>query len=168
MNVSAVGLSRYQIRKITNIVRESLGLEDQLFFPIVEVIELMASDDNNDFNYEILSEHEMTDTYGTTNTWTNTMKIREDVYEGAVNGRARDRFTLCHELGHYFLHRPEMISNARGKVPTFRNPEWQANTFAGEIMAPCNLIYNMTIEEISEECGISYTAAAIQFEKAHS
>jgi Zn-dependent peptidase ImmA (M78 family) len=96
------------------------------------------------------------------------MKIREDVYEGAVKGNPRDRFTLCHELGHYLLHQPQQISFARGAVPKYCDPEWQANTFAGELMAPSNLIQNMTVDEIAEQCGISKTAASIQLKMCHN
>ena len=91
------------------------------------------------------------------------MRIRSDVYEGAVKGRPRDRFTLCHELGHYILHQPEFMSYARGDIPRYRQPEWQANTFAGELMAPYDLVKDMSIEEIMKKCGMSRQAATIQY-----
>ena len=105
----------------------------------------------------------MEDTYGTTNTGMNIMRIRSDVYEGAIQGNPRDRFTLCHEVGHWFLHQPDSISFARGNVPRYRDPEWQANTFAAELMAPYELVKDMTISEIMEKCGMSMQAATIQY-----
>ena len=36
----------------------------------------------------------------------NCIKIREDVYERAIKGYGRDRFTLAHELGHFLMHQP--------------------------------------------------------------
>ena len=105
----------------------------------------------------------MEDMYGNTNTGTNVMKIRRDVYERAIKGVPRDRFTLCHELGHYLLHQPEFISYARGDVPRYRDPEWQANTFAGELMAPYGLVKNFSIEDIMGKCGMSRQAATIQY-----
>lgn len=164
MSIAAPPLSRLKIRKLTYIVREACGMENATYFPIVQFIEwILGNPDNEDFNYEIVEPEEMEDMYGNTNTGTNVMKIRRDVYEGARNGNPRDRFTLCHELGHYLLHRPEVMSYARGDVPRFKNPEWQANTFAGELMAPYELIKNMSIEEIMEECGMSRQAATIQY-----
>ena len=109
----------------------------------------------------------MEDTYGTTNTSNNIMRIREDVYNGAVDGIPRDRFTLCHELGHYLLHQPEYVSYARGDIPTYCQPEWQANTFAAELMAPYYLVKNMSISEISSKCGMSKKAAQIQYNTYH-
>ena len=109
----------------------------------------------------------MEDTYGTTNTASNIMRIREDVYEGAVAGNPRDRFTLCHELGHFLLHQPKYVSYARGDIPVYCQPEWQANTFAAELMAPYHLVRDMSADEISRECGMSKKAADIQYRAYH-
>ena len=101
MNICATALSRNSIRSLTTELRNMCGMQDQLYFPIVEFIEWILCDPDNDFDYEIVPEIEMKDTYGTTNTASNIMRIREDVYERAVAGVPRDRFTLCHELGHF-------------------------------------------------------------------
>lgn len=168
MNICATALSRTKIRELTMILREACGLKDELYFPIVEFIEWILGDpENEDFDFEIVPESEMEDTYGTTNTASNVMRIRQDVYEGAVAGNHRDRFTLCHELGHYLLHRPQYISYARGSVPAYCRPEWQANTFAAELMAPYHLVKDMTVEEIVRNCGMSRTAANIQYKTYH-
>lgn len=163
MNVAAEGLSRVRIRKITSDLREMIGCKEKPYFPIIEFIEWVLGNPDNDFDYEIVSVDEMEGMYGNMNTGASVMYIREDVYEGVARGVPRDRFTLCHELGHYLLHQPERVSHARGDVPTYRNPEWQANTFAAELMAPYHLIKDMTVEEIMEKCGMSRQAATIQY-----
>lgn len=168
LNVAATGLSRKKIRMLANYVRKMSGYEDCPYFPIVEFIELILGDpDNSDFNYEIVEPWEMKDMYGSTNTGINVMKIRKDVYERAIQGVPRDRFTLCHELGHYLLHQPDLMSYARGDIPKYCQPEWQANTFAGELMAPYNLVENMSVDEIVEKCGMSRQAATIQYNEYH-
>ena len=166
-NTRAVAMSRNKIAEIAQIVRSVVELDDTLYFPVVHFIEIMAAEDSIDFNYELVEVNELAGTYATTNTSENVMYIREDVYKRAVKGNPRDRFTLCHEIGHYFLHRPETISNARGEVPRYCDPEWQADAFAGELMAPRNLIKGMTSKEIAEECGMSMTAADIQYKLAN-
>lgn len=169
MNICATALSRAKIRELTMVVRKACGLMDELYFPIVEFIEWVLGDpENENFDYEIVPKSEMQDTYGTTNTASNVMRIRQDVYDRAVDGSPRDRFTLCHELGHYLLHQPEYISYARGSIPTYCQPEWQANTFAAELMAPYHLVKNMTVEEIARNCGMSKTAANIQYRTYHN
>lgn len=162
MKVSASPRSRQLLRKIARNIRELLDMENELYFPIVQVIELLAADEEEEFDYEIVSDGEMTDTYGTTNTASNIMKIRQKVYEGAIKGNPRDRFTLCHEFGHWLLHQPESVSFARGEIPTYCDPEWQANTFAAELLIPYYLVQGMSIEDIVESCGVSYTCADIQ------
>ena len=162
MKVSASPRSRQLLRKIARNIRELLDMENELYFPIVQVIELLAADEEEEFDYEIVSDGEMTDTYGTTNTASNIMKIRQKVYEGAIKGNPRDRFTLCHEFGHWLLHQPESVSFARGEIPTYCDPEWQANTFAAELLIPYYLVQGMSIEDIVESCGVSYMCADIQ------
>jgi len=163
VNIRAIPLSRKDIRNITMKIRETCGMEKELYFPIVEFIEWGLGDPENNFNYEIVPEREMKDIYGTTNTVCNVMKIREDVYNGAVKGMPRDRFTLCHELGHFFLHQPSLVSYARGDIPMYCQPEWQANTFAAELMAPYHLVQNMSSDDIAVKCGMSKKAATIQY-----
>lgn len=167
MNIRATALSRKSIRELTTELRKICGMQEQAYFPIVEFIEWVLGDPNNDFDYEIVPVSEMKDTYGTTNTASNIMRIREDVYEGAVRGIPRDRFTLCHELGHFLLHQPKYVSFARGDIPTYCQPEWQANTFAAELMAPYNLVKDMSVDEIAQKCGMSKAAANIQYKTYH-
>lgn len=164
-NVSVSPMSRKSIREFARKFRQILGLEDIRYFPIVRFIEWCLPELG--LNYEILTVGEMNDTYGLTNTKRNVLYIREDVYCGAIRGNPRDRFTLCHELGHFLLHTPERVSFARGNIPAYRDPEWQANVFAGELMAPYNLTCGMSVDEIMEECGMSRQAATIQYNLYH-
>ena len=71
-NARAVGLSRLKISNITDIVRGVFGLEDELYFPVVQCIELMAADGEG-FNVEIVEPSELENTYATTNTDEDTM-----------------------------------------------------------------------------------------------
>lgn len=164
-NVSVSPMSRRNLREFAYQFRKICGLEDELYFPIVHFIELILP--KLGFDYEIVPVKEMGNAYGVTHTGMRVMKIREDVYDRAVQGYQRDRFTLCHELGHFLLHTPERVSFARGNVPAYMSPEWQANVFAGELMAPYNLVCNMTPEEIADKCGMSMTAAQIQYNEYH-
>ncbi len=167
MNVAVEPLSRVKISNITKELRKLIGCDNIPYFPIVHFIEWVLVNPESGMEFELLEPHEMKDTYGTTNTGRNIMRIRSDVYEGAVKGNPRDRFTLCHELGHYLLHQPGCVSYARGKVPAYQDPEWQANTFAAELMAPRDLVANMSIERIMKECGMSKQAATIQYNVIH-
>ena len=167
MNVAAEPMSRSDIRRFTKELREIIGVEKTEYFPIVHFVEWILANPDNGVELEIVEPEEMKDTYGLTNTGSNRMCIRSDVYEGAVKGNPRDRFTLSHEVGHYFLHRPNSVSFARGEIPRYRDPEWQANTFAAELMAPYDLVKNMSVDEIMRNCGMSRKAATIQYNVYH-
>lgn len=165
-NVSVKPMSRKDIRDLVKEFKTMFGLEKVLKFPIVQFIEWCLPELGLEF--EVMTVSEMKDTYGLTNTGNNTLKIRQDVYEGAIQGNPRHRFTLCHELGHFLLHTPDRVSFARGEIPKYMDAEWQANTFAAELMAPYNLVYMMSPEEIAEKCGMSMAAAWIQYKKCHN
>lgn len=163
--VSVSPMSRKNLRDVASGFRKICGMEDVLYFPVLRFIEGVLP--YLGFDFEIIPVNEMGDAYGITHTGMRIMKIREDVYERAYNGNPRDRFTLCHELGHFLLHTPDRVNFARGEVPPYMRPEWQANVFAGELMAPYNLVYGMMPEEIAEKCGMSFTAAQIQYNEYH-
>ncbi len=163
--VSVEPMSRKSIREFAKGLRNLFGLEKTLYFPIVQFIEWILPEMGLD--YEYVSAAEMGDAYGVTYTRKGIMQIREDVYERAINGNPRDRFTLCHELGHFLMHSPERVSFARGDVPTYMDPEWQANAFAGELMAPYDLVKGMSSSEIASKCGMSVMAAQVQYNNYH-
>ena len=167
LNVQKIGvraLSTKDIRMITKFIRKRIGIRDNEKFPVLKVIEWILSNPKSKVTLEIMEIHEMEGVYALTDTIHDVIKIRSDVYEGAYRNNPRDVFTLCHELGHYFLHGLEAIEFARvdEKLPAFRDPEWQADTFAAEIMAPYSMARNMSVEEIEKNYGMSHQAAVIR------
>lgn len=157
--------SRKNIRELTNVLRDILDLNDERYFPIMEFLEIGMPTLFEGFYYEIMSAEEMYQ-YGLTYPKKNKICLREDVYERAISGVGRDRFTVAHEIGHYIMHKPGSISLARTKlredIPAYKRPEWQANTFAGELLAPPHLIQGLSLKEIALSCGVSMDVARIQ------
>ena len=47
-------------------------------------------------------------------------------------------------------------------IPAYLNPEWQANAFAGELLAPYDVIQGKSLMEISNTFGVTVDAAKIQ------
>ena len=80
--------------------------------------------------------------------------------------------TIAHELGHYFticfcgFKLERNFTNK--KIKAYRDPEWQAKCFAGELLVPAHLMKGCSVGEIIEECGVSYDAAKIQYKKINS
>lgn len=157
-------ISRREIRRFACEIRKSLGLENIAYFPIMEFLELILPKIMPGFELEILSQEEMGELHGKTCPADKKIYLRQDVYDRACEGQGRDRFTVAHELGHLFYHVPQNIVLARSncEVRICENPEWQANTFAGELLVPFNFAGSKTETEIMTACGVSYSAARCQ------
>ena len=155
--------SKVLIRQIANQIREILQVNKNEKIDIIRLLEMVICP-AFDISFEIIEKKKMLDKYAEYNPIDKTIKLREDVYERAINGIGRDRFTVSHEIGHIFLH-SDNIAMARSdeKIPVYCDPEWQANTFAREFLCPLNGISdNDDIDTISEKYGVSKEVASIQ------
>jgi Zn-dependent peptidase ImmA (M78 family) len=83
----------------------------------------------------------------------------------------RQRYTIAHELGHYFLHRHLQVEFQdriffRGAESS--KEELQANSFASEVLMPENYFREMIregknkIDELAQEFGVSTLALRIR------
>jgi hypothetical protein len=162
-------LSKSDIKKFVSTIRNSCNLSNILYMPVIWFIEVLIPAIDNTFNYEIVEQSQLPpNTYACYDPSSNTMKISESVYDGACDNNGRDRFTLAHEIGHYFLHRTGVKLYRSDQPPqAFVNPEWQANYFASELLMPSYLIQGMSIDEIKCKCKTSYQAAEIAFKNAN-
>lgn len=155
----AKGLSRVQIRSIALQLRRLLGLENVLYIDVLQLLENVLT--LIGFDCEIIPVDEM-EQEALTVPDKNLILIREDVYNCAVQGQGRARFTIAHEIGHVLLHGSRSVRYARGEIPTYCDPEWQANAFAGEFLMAYHLVKDMPFQKIAEKCGTSLSAARYQ------
>lgn len=94
--------SRMDLRSLAELLRSFLNLDDKLWIPIVEILDVLP-EICDDFSYEIVSDGELpNDVHALTNAKTGHITIKESIYERACNGEGRDRMTIAHEIGHYF------------------------------------------------------------------
>lgn len=158
-------LSRKDIRKISEYIRILDGSANRLYFDIVGFVEKKWPRIDPEFSFNVKSMQEMGDFHGLTYPDRNEINIREDVYERACNDSGRDRLTIAHEFFHLLQHGRENISLARTgneKIPLYRNPEWQADAFGGELLIPKRLISGMSENQVIEACRVSSKAAKCQ------
>lgn len=158
--------SRKDLRMLANILREKLGLQDELWIPVAELLDVLAETVEG-FSYEIVPDEKIPEgNHAETDVTTGHITIKESIYNRACDGEGRDRMTIAHEIGHFFticvcgfkLHR-----NYRNKkIPPFKDPEWQAKCFAGEFMIGSHLIGGMSTKTIMRKCGVSEDAADYQ------
>lgn len=143
-----------------------MGLSNEVYFPIVSVLEMVHFFDE-DAHFEIVEADELApNEHAVTDILSKTIKIRNDVYERACNGAGRDRMTIAHEFAHFvtlcicgFKLARSFDSNP---VPAYQDPEWQAKCLAGELMIDCDLVKGMTMDEVCTACGVSTQAAMVQ------
>lgn len=158
--------SRQAIWEMVRELRTLLGVENDLYFNIVNFVEKVLPLFLPNFVFEICSEEEMGNLHGETIPSECKIRLREDVYIGACQEKGRDRLTLAHELGHLLMHDEGSIAfcklESNEKIPTYRDPEWQADVFGGELLAPSYLIAQMTEKEIHEKCVVSNRCAKRQ------
>ena len=159
--------SRIDLRKLARILRNHLNLDDELYFPIVELLDVFT-EIFDDFNYEVVEDTVLSKkVHADTDIRTGHIRIKESVYNSACNGEGRDRMTIAHEIGHYFMLcfcGFKLERNFRDReIPIFRDPEWQAKCFAGELMVPAHLVKGMSKFEITHRCGVSFNAAHEQY-----
>lgn len=160
--------SRQAIWEMVRELRTLLGVENDLYFNIVNFVEKVLPLFLPNFVFEICTEEEMGNLHGETIPSECKIRLREDVYIGACQEKGRDRLTLAHELGHLLMHDEGSIAfcklESNEKIPTYRDPEWQADVFGGELLAPSYLIAQMTEKEIHEKCVVSNRCAQRQLQ----
>lgn len=156
-------LTLEEIREKVRSIRKIFGLSEDGYVDIVKVFESLP---DYGVDIEIDAIEDMDNKHGQTYPAKPKIVIREDIYERACEGHGRDRLTIAHEIGHLFLHGTDKISLARVEkeyaVPTWCDPEWQANAFAGELLAPFRFIKDLSISDIQVKYGVSATAAKVQ------
>lgn len=151
---SRLSLSRIQVREISRFARRMLKIKT-VKFPVLKALERLIDKFPNNLYYRILPDDEFE---------TNVMaeltpegddvyciKIREKVYEKAVNCDRACLGFICHEMCHFILIHifeagPVLKVNESGLVyarsfkdrelPLYKSMEWQAMALCGEIMIP--------------------------------
>lgn len=168
MTLIAEPLQRIRLRAIAAKLRELSKYGDVLLFPIVQFIEHKMPLLFPGFHLEIMPKAYFPfNIHAETDIKERVIRIREDVYHGAIRGFGRDRMTLAHEIGHYILlvaKESKLYRSFEGvTIEAYRDPEWQAKALAGELLCPFHLIKGMAAPQIALACGVSDQAAQYHF-----
>ena len=164
----AAPLSNAAIRDYALKIRMACGMSDIPYANIEYLLDFIVPMGLPDFQYEIMESSRMGTNHGLAIPDRQTIIIRDDVFDRACEGRGRDRFTIIHELGHVLIHTSDRMRLRRGSGPvkTYCDPEWQADAFAGEFLAPKSLAPpNATPEKLMQHFGISRDAALTMIRK---
>ena len=167
MYTIAKPLSIKSIKEASTILRDYAGVNDTPYLQVLHFMENIICRFDSEFDYEIKPVASMPNEYGLTRLNESKIILREDVYDRAAQGVARDRFTVAHEIGHYLLHSDGRVGLARNskKPKPYQDPEWQSNTFAAYFLAPEHIIRGMNAAQVAKVCGVSMQVANIQLKK---
>ena len=165
----AVPISRSQIRRLVKYFRILTNTEKVIYFDIMKFLEFDLPNMIKSFELEIVDSEEMADLCGETIPAERKIRLNEDIYLKAFDGDGYARFCVAHEIAHLLLHDMKSISLCRlqegKKLITYKDPEWQADAFAGELLMYHPLIKNMSVLDIEIKCGVTGSAAATQHSK---
>lgn len=148
-------------------VRSVFVSDDEICFPIIDVLEFRLQNFEEGFYLDVCSHEEMGAEEGLVVAGSNCIKLREDVYEGAWSDVGRDRFTACHEFGHYLLHRRVALARVReDSHPVYCDAEWQADTFAGGLLMSSRHVRKIGSQHnAATQCGMTPMAAGVMWAK---
>lgn len=153
-------LSVLRIKKVADEIRKSYSIPLDTFFPIYDYINELC--DNNVLNLQILEDDDEVFSDGKIafyNPRDNFIYIKDSVDAELNEGVYRSNFTLAHELFHYMQ---VQVLNFKfeevDEVEPFRDPEWQANEFAAQLLIPEEYV-GLDAEELVEKFHVSIEAA---------
>lgn len=154
-----------EIRNSAEQVRKLFCSPNTKVFDVVRFIECRLPEAFESFQYEIVDPLEMPGREAEMNPTEFCIRIQESVYDRAMNGDGHCRFTLAHELGHFFLHRHQSLAFGHpaknGNIPAYCHSEWQADVFARNLLAPWSMTRGMTAEVIEVQFAVSHEVALI-------
>ena len=142
----------------------------QGYCPVVDILDIELPREIPKFRALYPSQAEMLEKFGPgvegmTFPDDNLIYIREDVYLRACNNDGRARFSIAHEIGHYCIHGGVGLARrARHTTPIYCNSEWQADTFAGELLADSRCVRRGdSISDLIARFGLSHEAACVRW-----
>lgn len=157
--------SEVEIRNVAEQVRKISTHADIKLFNVIEFLECKMPQMYEGFRYEIVEPKELPDREAEMNPSEFCIRIQEPIYLKAMEHDGRSRFTIAHELGHFFLHRHQSLAFGRrsenGDISPCRHSEWQADVFARNLLAPWSMTRNMTAKAIEVLFEVSHEVAAI-------
>ena len=160
-----------EIGGIADNLRHRLGLAEEPWVPVIEIIERVLDQRLGLLRFEVGSPDEMGHAEGYTCPKGEFIMLREDVYEGVWAGEGRPRFTTAHELGHWAMHTNTPLARARkgDGTPAYRLAEPQANQFAAEFLMPeCFINAWDKEDDLIERFGVSWEAARNRLRYLHN
>ena len=172
------GKTRNELRDKAREFRLKFGIENQLHFDVVKVLESTELH-YPDFNYQIVTDDDIKeiaiplseDEFSIYDSNNKIAYIRDFIYENAQNNDGFSRMAIIHEISHHIVCKISPIIEKYEEthlIDACYDAEWQAKCLAGEILVPYDLTLSMSVGEIREKCSVTLVAACYQYNKMHN
>lgn len=170
--------ARNDLKKFSTHLRKHMGIKiDQLYVDVLSILEFILPKKDKTFEFVVPDRwftNEIRPAFY--NPEENRIYIRADIYDKLLKNDGFARFTVMHEICHYFLFKiigiPELVDwedvmhYSDAKLHSI-DPEWQANVMASLILCNPELIKDMSIFEVCDQCGVSLKAAESAWNNAN-
>jgi Zn-dependent peptidase ImmA (M78 family) len=157
-----------KIKEKAETVRQKLGV-DRLDAPDMTEVLRQLKLKSKSFDFVMDLEETALSPDAVMDNDTNILHIKKSVFLNAKAGIGRDRFTIAHELGHFFIG--HVGANQRNKNGYFYSTKQQvlekeANQFASHFLVPFEKSSNLTDPQmIAEYFQVSFEMAQIVVER---
>ena len=159
-----------EIRALAHQMRDLLAQSrfNSTQVPIAELLDYLR--DSGQIEFILLEDHELPSEYAVSSPNQKIIRCRESVYERALDGNARDKFTLAHELGHTLMHQNTNPEFARSQLDSghhyTEDAEWQANTYASELLVDSRQLEGINSpRDIEKRFGVSFESAGYIYDR---
>lgn len=174
-NSVAKPMSTKDICNIAMFVRKCMGVDSKESLDVVKALDLLFFKFSKyDFDYRIIEDDNPCfepNEEAKTDIVNGVIYIKESIFnEACTESGSRSRFTIAHEIGHFVLHHAlNMIDFSRTSNhfahKIYEDPEWQADTFAGEFLMPTEACKELSPTEIQRRYHVSKSAAETKYWK---
>lgn len=172
--------SRANLKAFASKIREKLGIDsNQLFVDVLYCVEILIPKIDSTFQYEIFDAGQINrPNEAFYSPEKNCIFIRSDVYNKARDEDGRARFTIAHEIAHYFLFKllgvpyfeawENIMYFSDAKLHSV-DPEWQADVVGNYLLCEPESIKDFSEEDVVFYCGVTNSAAytALQNAQGH-
>ena len=135
MKIKTNPLAVKDIEEIALRVRQEFNISEDTFFPIIDILEQLNNEGK--LNLEVCEDSFLVDEYANYNPLTNTITVKESVYNESYSDIYRSNFTLAHEFFHYIQTKVlKFIFIEVDECKNYMDIEWQANEFAAQLLIP--------------------------------
>lgn len=164
------GINKLKLQEYATEIRTFFKCNEDFMFPVLKILDIMAyGREFNDFYYEICKDENdffCDNQLALFDYNKNILYIKESVFNEASKDIGRARFTICHEIAHWFLffvYGYYPIKEVVVKPPAYEDIEWQANYLAGELLAPLKMCKGLNELDIQKVFLISPDCAIVRF-----